>query len=85
MLLTRDEGYSHRTHVTVAPVTTWARRIPVEVALDAADGVARASVVNLDSITTIPQARLQRRLGRLRAETLSAVDTAIHFALGLQQ
>ena len=40
--------------------------------------------VNLDSITTIPRAGLQRHIASLSADKLRAVDAAIHFALGLE-
>jgi Arc/MetJ family transcription regulator len=39
----------------VAPVTTRIRRIPAEVPLGPAEGLSRACVVNLDTITTIPR------------------------------
>lgn len=83
LLLSRDEAYSVRELVTVAPVTTRIRRIPTEVALGREDGMRRASVVNLDSIVTIPKAALRSKIARLRREKLTAVHRAIRFALAL--
>ena len=58
VLLSRDEAYAARALVTVAPVTTRIRNIPVEVILGPQDGLPRRCVVNLDTITTISKANL---------------------------
>lgn len=73
-----------RALVTVAPVTTRIRRIPVEVPLGPEDGLPRACVANLDSIVTIARASLRERVASLGPEKLRAIDAAIHFALGLE-
>ena len=83
VLLSRDEAYQVRELVTVAPVTTRIRNIPVEVRLGPADGVPRECVVNLDTITTIPKSLLADRVTALSPEKLQAVNEAIAFALGL--
>lgn len=83
VLLSRNEAYAVRELVTVAPVTTRARRIPTEVALGPAEGLPKACVVNLDTITTIPRRTLTRPIGPLPAEKLAAVERALVFALGL--
>jgi len=84
ILLSRDEAYSVRALVTVAPVTTRIRRIPVEVPLGSEDGLPRACVANLDSIVTVARASLRERVASLSPEKLRAIDAAIHFALGLE-
>jgi mRNA interferase MazF len=83
VLLSRDEAYSVRELVTVAPVTTRVRQIPTEVLLGPAEGLPKRCVVNLDVITTIPRRTLTRSIGPLPAETLAAVERALMFALGL--
>jgi mRNA interferase MazF len=83
VLLTRDEAYAVRSQVTVAPVTTRVRGIPVEVALGPEDGLPRACAANLDSILTVEKWRLDTRISALAHEKLEAVDAAIRFALGL--
>lgn len=83
LLLSRDDAYPVRDLVTVAPVTTRIRNLPVEVPLGPPDGLPRPCVVNLDTITTIPKRSLAARLVRLRPEKLAAVDAAIRFALVL--
>lgn len=84
LLLSRNEAYFVRSLVTIAPVTTRIRHIPIEVSLGTDDGMPRDCAVNLDSITTIPRDSLLERLVALRPEKIRDVDRAIHFALGLQ-
>lgn len=69
--------------MTVAPITTRIRDIPVEVPLGPADGLPRSCVANLDTITTIPVANLRDFVAGLSVRKLAEVDAAIHFALGL--
>lgn len=83
VLLSRDEAYSVRSQVTVAPVTTRIRRIPVEVLLGPEDGLPKICVVNLDNIATISMNSLVRPVAFLRPEKIRQIDAAIHFALGL--
>jgi len=85
ILLSRDEAYEVRRLVTVAPVTTRVRGIPVEVPLGPKDGVPRDCVANLDTVTTIPKDALRERLMVLSRPKMAAVDAALRFALGLQK
>ena len=84
VLISRDEAYVYREVVTVAPVSRRIRGIRAEVPLGQEDGMPRSCAVNLDSMTTIPQNALQRHITSLDFEKLQAVDSAIHFALGLE-
>ena len=83
VLLSRNEAYGVRQLVTVAPVTTRIRRIPTEVPLGAAEGLPKACVVNLDTITTIPRRTLTQMLSPLPPDKLTAVERALLFALGM--
>lgn len=83
VLLSRDEAYQVRNLVTVAPVTTRIRNIPVEVRLGSADGLPRECVINPDTITTIPQSLLADRISLLSPEKLQGLNEAIKFALDL--
>lgn len=85
LLLSRDEAYTARELVTVAPVTTRVRHIPSEVPLSIEDGLPKPCVVNLDTITTIAKASLRDRLVSLATEKQKAVETALHFALGMER
>ncbi|MEW6142513.1 MAG: type II toxin-antitoxin system PemK/MazF family toxin [Chloroflexota bacterium] len=84
VLLSRDEAYSVRSLVIVAPVTTRIRNIPSEVLLDNQDGMPQRCVANLDTITTIPKDCLQSRLAVLNPRKLKEVEAAVRFALGLE-
>jgi len=42
-------------------------------------------VINLDTITTNAKKSLQERLVTLSSEKIKAVETALHFALGLEE
>ena len=84
LLISRNEAYAVRELVTVAPVTTRIRRIPVEVPVGREEGLRRKSVVNLDVINTIPKSSLEVRLSSLSPEKLADVHDAIRFALGLE-
>ena len=84
LLLSRNEAYAVRELVMVAPLTTRVRGIPSEVPLGDEDGVPRACVVNLDTITTVAKAGLRERLTALSGERLKAVEEALRFSLGLE-
>jgi len=83
VLLSRNEAYAVRQLVIVAPITTRVRRIPTEVPLGPAEGMPKACVVNLDTLTTIPRRTLTQAIGPLPPEKLAAVERALMFALGL--
>jgi mRNA interferase MazF len=83
LLLSREEAYSVRTAVTVAPLTTTIRGIPVEVPVDRTDGLPKPCVINLDSLITIPKRRLESRITTLSAAKLGLVRDALRFALDL--
>lgn len=85
VLLSRDEAYAVRSLVTVAPVTTRIRRIPVEVVLGPEDGLPKRCVANLDSIVTIAKVQLEEPVAILGPEKVRHVDAAIRFALGLSR
>ncbi len=84
LLLSRDEAYDIRDMVIVSPVTTRVRNIPAEVPLGPEDGLPRPSMVNLDTINTIPKDALQERITVLTPGKVQAVNDALRFALGLE-
>ncbi len=83
LLISRDEAYSIRSLVVIAPITAHVRGIASEVPLGLKDGLPRFCAANLDTITTIPKERLLERLTSLSQQKLEAVEDALHFALGL--
>jgi mRNA interferase MazF len=84
LLLTRNPAYAVRTSVTVAPLTTTIRDIPVEVRLGSQHGVPRECVANLDEVQTIRKERLISVLTTLSPEVMLQVERALKFALGLR-
>jgi mRNA interferase MazF len=83
-----QNDHSNRTALPtiVAPLTSTVRpRIyPTEVLVRVGDGGCRVtSVVLLRQLRCVDRARLVRRLGRLRPQTLAAVDHALLVTLGL--
>ena len=83
LLLSRNLAYNIRASVTVAPITSTIRGIPVEVPLDIRDGMSAICVVNLDNIITIPKSYLKEQITTLSAEKMFLVNQAIIFALDL--
>lgn len=84
LLLSRNESYSVRDMVTVAPVYSRIRQIRAEVVLDPADGMPRPCAVNLDSLQTIQKRKLHKRIAALTDAKMSEVDAAICFALAIR-
>lgn len=85
VLISRDEAYLVRSQVTVAPVTTSRRGIPVEVDLGPEDGLPKRCVVNLDSALTISKSDLEECIALLHPKKIKQIDTALRFALGLSE
>lgn len=82
VLVSRDEAYAVRELVSVIPVTTRIRAIPVEVPLGREEGLPRRCVANVDTITTIPKAALVEYAGVLAPDKVELLDAASRFALG---
>lgn len=82
VVVTRDSALRYLNRVTVAPVTSTRRGVPSEVNLDVEDGLKGPCAINLHNLVTIDQARLRGRIGELSRERLTAVCTALAFALG---
>lgn len=83
LVLTREAVRAHRSLVTVAPITSRVRGLATEVWVGPANGLEHESVVNLDTIDTIPTADLGPRLGWLQDEQEPLLTEAIHAAFDL--
>jgi mRNA interferase MazF len=84
VLLSRNEAYTARSLVIAAPVTTRIRHIASEVSLGTEDGLPQECVANLDTMTTVPKDCLQQRIAALSPKKIMELETAIHFALGME-
>ena len=83
LLLSRDRAYSVRSAVTVAPITRTIRNIPTEVGLGPEDGMPAKCVVSADDLLTVAKSRLMDRVAEISPAKMSAVATAVKFALDL--
>lgn len=83
LVLTRTEVLDVRALVTVAEISTSARGLAAEVALDhLAVGLDRESVANCDGLHTIAQTTLTALVGEVDDRTLARVCSAVCYALG---
>jgi mRNA interferase MazF len=82
VVITRDHVLEVRANVTVAEITTQPRGLAVEVPIDPDAGVDEPSVINCDSLHTVSQRRLTRRIGAVDDGVLDTVCAAIAAALG---
>jgi mRNA interferase MazF len=70
--------------VVVVPLTTRDRGIPLWVAIEPPEGgLTRRSLVQCDAVRSVSTARLHRRLGRIGAATLAAVEDSLRIVLDL--
>lgn len=83
VLLSRNEAYAVRLAVTVVPLTTNIRHIPVEVLLTKKEGVPQKCVINCDDILTIRKEFLAAKITEVSEEKMFAIHKAIRFALAL--
>lgn len=84
LVLTREMVIPQRTQLTVAPVTSTARGLSVEIPVGQANGLGHDSVVNCDNIVTIPKTALGERIGYLQPSQEAALTAAIHVAFDLE-
>jgi mRNA interferase MazF len=84
LVLTRELVIPERTQITVAPVTSTARGLSVEIPVGQANGLGHDSVVNYDNIVTIPKTTLGERIGYLLPAQEAALTAAIRAAFDLE-
>ena len=83
LVLTRTEVLDVRAMVTVAEISTTARGLAAEVAVDHVKaGLDHESVINCDGLHTVAQSTLTRQVGDLDEATLQSVCSAVKYALG---
>lgn len=83
LLLTRAEVRAVRRMVTVAPITSTVRGLRSEVVVGKRNGLDHDSVVNLDSIATVPREVLLRPIGALLEDQEHDLTRAFHEAFDL--
>ena len=85
VVLSRDAAIPRLRRTLVGPCTTTIRGLPSEVLLEPGeDPIPRASVVNLDSVESVPLATLVERLGRLSDERMRQICNALETAVACE-
>ncbi len=84
VIVSRDDLRGRREQTTIALVTHSIHDTPTEVVIDHRDGLPDLSVVNCDDLQTVWKSKLERRLGRLSASKIDALDDALRYALKLR-
>lgn len=85
LLLSRNQAYRILKRVTVAEISTTIRNIPVEVELGSQEGLARASVANVDNVHAVAISRLSARIGALSHERTWEVERALGYAFDIDR
>ena len=83
VIISRQDPNPPRALVLYVPLTTQNRLSPYEVPLPRFPFLDRDSVANVQGLASIPAVRLERMLGRLSKEAMTAVKAALAFALDL--
>ena len=82
VVLTRSSAITYLATATVAPITSTARGVPSEVALDDGDGMKGPCAVNLFNVLTVPQSRLGKRVAQLSSSRMEEICAALRYSLG---
>src|ERR1700689_1701760 len=83
VIVSRQDPNPPRALVLYVPLTTQPRGSPHEVALPRLPFLDRESVANVQGLGSIPNVRLERKLGDLSREALARINNALIFALDL--
>jgi mRNA interferase MazF len=85
VVLSRDAAIPRLRRALIGPCTTTIRGIPSEVRLEPTDDpIPLISVVNLDSVESVPIATLVERLGRLSDDRMRQICSALAVAVACQ-
>ena len=84
-VLTRTRAASVLTGIVCAPITRTIRGIRSEVQVGPAQGLPEESVINCDTIVTIPKNQLaENSVGQLDTPATIQLDKALRYALGIR-
>ncbi len=84
LVLTRELVRPHMSRVTVAPITTVARRLSTGVSVGPANGLDSQGVVSCDNVVTVPANALGYQIGFLLPRQEDELTGAIHAAFDLE-
>jgi mRNA interferase MazF len=83
VVVSRRDEQAPRALAIYVPLTTQNRGSRYEVVIHHLRFLRQDSVANIQGMGSIPEARLERRLGRLPEAVLAEIRSAIAFALDL--
>ncbi len=86
VVIVQDDRFDATGSITVCPFTgdpTDAPLFRLVVEPTPANGLAKPSRLMVDKITTVPKAKIGRRIGRLGAEDMLRLNRAVLIFLGL--
>jgi mRNA interferase MazF len=86
VLIVQDDWFDATASITVCPLTTDPTDIPLlRIALvpNATNGLAEASRIMLDKVTTMPRAKLGDRIGTVSDMDMAALSRSLVVFLGL--
>ena len=81
VIVSRYDPDPPRALILYVPLTTQNRQSPYEVALPRIGFLDRDSIANVQGLGSLPQVRLERRLGKLPDEVMTKIKRALAFAL----
>jgi mRNA interferase MazF len=84
VVVSRRDERAPRALVVYVPLTTQNRGSRYEVVIPRLSFLREESVANVQGMGSIPEVRLERRLGRLPEAVLAEIRSAIAFALDLR-
>lgn len=82
LIVTRDGPIESMSEVLAIPLTTRARNLPTEIALERSDGIDRPSVANAQQIGEVPKSYLREQIGELAPGRWYEVCDAVAIAIG---
>jgi mRNA interferase MazF len=84
-VLTREAAIDVLSALTCAPITRTIRGIRSEVEVGSAEGLFERSVINCDSIVSVPADAFDRDpVGRLTLQARIQLDQALRYALAIE-
>ena len=86
VVIVQDNRFDATSSITVCPCTSDPTEAPlfrILVEPSALNGLASASRLMVDKITTVPKAKIGKRVGRLTDEDVVRLDRAMMVFLGL--
>jgi mRNA interferase MazF len=84
VIVSRQDPNPPRALVLYVPLTTQNRLSSYEVPLPRLPFLDRESIANVQGLGSIPNVRLERRIGVLSTDLMAKIKTALAFALDLR-